>query len=130
MAIVAAFAGFALVGCKPAELSDSEKATVASLSLSALPALDPDPSNRVADDALAAAFGATLFFEQRLSGNGEVACATCHKIDRQFQDDLPRSVAVGTTDRRSMPLAGVARSPFMFWDGRRDSLWAQALSPK
>lgn len=129
MAIVAAFAGFALVGCKPAELSDSEKATVASLSLSALPALDPDPSNRVADDALAAAFGATLFFEQRLSGNGEVACATCHKIDRQFQDDLPRSVAVGTTDRRSMPLAGVARSPFMFWDGRRDSLWAQALTP-
>src|SRR5690606_33205137 len=24
---------------------------------------------------------------------------------------------------------GVARAPFLFWDGRRDSLWAQALVP-
>ena len=28
-----------------------------------------------------------------------------------------------------MPLAGVAWSPWLFWDGRRDSLWAQALTP-
>jgi cytochrome c peroxidase len=28
-----------------------------------------------------------------------------------------------------MPLANAARSPFLFWDGRRDSLWAQALGP-
>ena len=28
-----------------------------------------------------------------------------------------------------MPLAGVAASPWFFWDGRRDSLWAQALTP-
>jgi cytochrome c peroxidase len=28
-----------------------------------------------------------------------------------------------------MPIAGVARSPFLFWDGRKDSLWAQALGP-
>ncbi|TIX75286.1 MAG: methylamine utilization protein, partial [Mesorhizobium sp.] len=31
--------------------------------------------------------------------------------------------------RRTMPLAGVAHDPFFFWDGRRDSLWAQALAP-
>ena len=77
----------------------------------------------------AAALGATLFFDHRLSRNGEVACATCHKIDRQFQDDLPRAVATGTNTRRTMPLAGVAWSPWFFWDGRRDSLWAQALTP-
>ena len=28
-----------------------------------------------------------------------------------------------------MPLAGVAWSPWQFWDGRKDSLWAQALGP-
>ena len=28
-----------------------------------------------------------------------------------------------------MPLAGVAWSPWFFWDGRRDSLWAQAITP-
>jgi cytochrome c peroxidase len=28
-----------------------------------------------------------------------------------------------------MPIAGMAHSPFLFWDGRKDSLWAQALGP-
>ena len=28
-----------------------------------------------------------------------------------------------------MPIAGMSRSPFLFWDGRKDSLWAQALGP-
>jgi cytochrome c peroxidase len=28
-----------------------------------------------------------------------------------------------------MPIAGMAHSPFVFWDGRKDSLWAQALGP-
>jgi cytochrome c peroxidase len=125
--LVGAFA--LLAGCGQSELTEAEKATVATLSLSALGALPPDPTNRYADDPLAAAFGATLFFEQRLSKDGNVACSTCHLIDRQFQDDKPRSVGLSMTNRRSMPLAGVARSPFLFWDGRRDSLWAQAITP-
>ena len=64
-----------------------------------------------------------------MSIDGIVACGTCHLIDRQFQDDLPRGRGVGVTNRRTMPLAGVAWSPWFFWDGRRDSLWAQALTP-
>ncbi len=28
-----------------------------------------------------------------------------------------------------MPIAGTDRSPWFFWDGRKDSLWAQALGP-
>jgi cytochrome c peroxidase len=28
-----------------------------------------------------------------------------------------------------MPIAGMAYSPWLFWDGRKDSLWAQALGP-
>ena len=94
-----------------------------------LPPLPADPTNRYADDPAAAAFGATLFFDQRLSRDGTVACGTCHLIDRQFQDDLPRGRGVGTTDRRTMPLAGAAWGSWFFWDGRRDSLWAQALTP-
>lgn len=127
--LLLAAAAFAVAGCQRQELSEAEKKTIASLSLSGLPPLPADPSNRYADDAAAAAFGATLFFEQRLSRDGNVACATCHLIDRQFQDDKPRSVGLAETNRRSMPLAGMARSPFLFWDGRRDSLWAQALTP-
>ena len=119
----------ALAGCGEPDFSEAEKGVIASLSLASLPPLPPDPTNRVADSPAAAALGATLFFDHRLSRSGEVACATCHKIDRQFQDDLPRAVATGTNNRRTMPLAGVAWSPWFFWDGRRDSLWAQAVTP-
>ena len=118
-----------LAGCNPNSFSDEEKKTIASLSLASLPPLPADPTNRVADDRRAAAFGATLFFDTDFSANGAVACGTCHLIDRQFQDGLPLAKGVGTTDRRTMPLAGVAYSPWQFWDGRKDSLWAQALGP-
>lgn len=119
----------ALSGCSGETFTDAEKATIASLSLASLPPLPPDPTNKYADDPAAAALGATLFFDQRMSSDGVVACGTCHLIDRQFQDDLPRGKGIGTTDRRTMPLAGVAWGPWFFWDGRRDSLWAQALTP-
>ncbi|MER8581005.1 c-type cytochrome [Mesorhizobium sp. M1423] len=118
-----------LVGCGRPEFSDAEKQTVASLALSRLPPLKPDTTNRFADVPAAAALGSTLFFDTGMSGGGTVSCSTCHKIDRQFQDDLPQAVGVGRTNRRTMPLAGVAHDPWFFWDGRRDSLWAQALTP-
>jgi cytochrome c peroxidase len=118
-----------LTGCSGEDFTEAEKATIASLSLAALPPLPGDPTNKHADDPAAAAFGATLFFDQRMSPDGAVACGTCHLIDRQFQDDLPLARGVGTNTRRTMPLAGVAWGPWFFWDGRADSLWAQALGP-
>lgn len=116
-------------GCGQQEFSEQEKRVIASLSLSALPDLPPDPSNRVADSEVAAALGARLFFDTGMSANGEVACATCHLPERQFQDDLALAKGIGTTNRRTMPLANVAYSPWQFWDGRKDSLWSQALGP-
>jgi len=100
-----------------------------SMSLSDLEPLPPDHTNRVADDARAADLGRRLFFDTRLSSNGRVACSTCHQPERGFQDGIALATGVGTTARRAMPIAGMARSPFLFWDGRKDSLWAQALGP-
>ncbi len=119
----------AVAGCSDTDFTNAEKRTIASMSLAAIAPLPPDPTNRFADDPGAAALGATLFFDTGMSRDGNVACGTCHKIDRQFQDDLPRGIGVAATNRRTMPLAGVARDPFFFWDGRRDSLWSQALVP-
>ena len=99
------------------------------MSLAALEPLPRDPTNRVADDPRAADLGRRLFFDTRLSSNGRVACSTCHQPDRAFQDGIALAAGVGTTARRTMPIAGMARSPFLFWDGRKDSLWAQALGP-
>jgi cytochrome c peroxidase len=100
-----------------------------SMSLAELESLPRDPTNRVADDPRAANLGRRLFFDTRLSSNGRVACSTCHQADRGFQDGIALANGVGTTVRRTMPIAGMARSPFLFWDGRKDSLWAQALGP-
>jgi len=109
--------------------SAEERQRIASLSLGALPPLPPDPSNAVADMPAAAALGKALFFDTRLSANGQVACATCHLPDKQFQDGKPLAQGIGTTARRTMPIAGTAYSPWLFWDGRTDSQWAQALGP-
>jgi cytochrome c peroxidase len=99
------------------------------LSIASLPAPTADPSNRHADDVAAAAFGQRLFFDARLSANGKVACASCHDPARQFQDGLPLAQGVGTTARRTMSIVGASHSPWQFWDGRKDTLWSQALGP-
>lgn len=109
--------------------SKEERETLKSLALSSLEPLPTDPSNRFADDTLAARFGQTLFFDARLSANGKVSCATCHLPGRDFQDDVSLAQGIGTTSRRTMPIAGTAYSPWMFWDGRSDSQWSQALGP-
>ena len=99
------------------------------LSLGTLEPLPAEPSNRWADDKRAADLGHRLFFDARLSANGRVSCATCHDPARQFQDGTPLAKGVGTTARRTMPVIATAYSPFLFWDGRKDSQWAQALGP-
>lgn len=126
---IAIAAVLALVACKPEPLTDTQKAIVKSLSLASLPPLLPDPSNAVADRAEAAALGKDYFNDMGFSRGGIVACASCHVEERQFQDDLPLGHGAGVTDRRTMPLAGAAWAPFLFWDGRKDSLWSQALGP-
>lgn len=107
----------------------AQREVLRSLSITALTPLPADPSNRYGDDPRAAALGHQLFFEERLSGNGKVSCATCHSPTRDFQDAKPLADGVGRTARRTMPVAGTAYSPWLFWDGRADSQWAQALGP-
>lgn len=106
-----------------------EKRILASLWLENLPPLPPDLSNAVADDEAAAKLGQHFFFDTRFSSNGEVACATCHQPDLMFTDGLPRAQGVGETTRKTMTIIGVAYSPWLFWDGRKDSQWSQALGP-
>ncbi|HWV56103.1 MAG TPA: cytochrome c peroxidase [Longimicrobiales bacterium] len=128
IAVVVAVACAASIA-QPGRWSAEEIEAIGSLWLGSLEPLPPDPSNRFADDPAAVAFGHRLFFDTRLSSNGQVSCASCHLPGRDFQDGKPRGTGVGTTDRRTMPIAGTAYSPWQFWDGRKDSQWAQALGP-
>jgi cytochrome c peroxidase len=88
----------------------------------------PDPSNAHADDPAAAKLGEALFLDPDLAGNNAVSCATCHAESKGFADALPtaKGVEVGTINT---PTALASLNRWFFWDGRADSLWAQALGP-
>ena len=109
-----------------------------------------DPSNRVADDPAARAFGQRLFFDPSFSGRllegdndgsnatlgkrgepGRVSCAGCHVPASGFVDTRSPlrqvSLAAQWTLRRTPTLMEVAFAPLYNWDGRRDALWNQAL---
>ncbi len=106
-----------------------EVAVLASMQLPAAGARPVDPSNAYERLAEAADLGRALFNDPRLSRNGTVACATCHDTRTQFEDGRQVGQGLGQGKRRTMPVMGAAHAPFLFWDGRKDSLWSQALGP-
>ena len=77
------------------------------------------------------ALGQTLFFEPRLSGDGTVACATCHDPARAFTDGRPASVGIhGRVGQRNAPtILNALYNKHQFWDGRVDTLEQQAALP-
>lgn len=109
--------------------SPEQLATIASMRLSQADPAPADPSNAYEGSAAARELGRAVFQDSRFSANGRVSCATCHAAGTQFTDTLPRAQGIATGDRRTMPIMGAAGSPFLFWDGRKDSLWSQALGP-
>ena len=104
-----------------------EISTICSLWIGNLPELPDNPSNDYANNEAAIKLGQRLFFDTRMSLDGTISCATCHDPEYQFRDDDEQPVGGGP--RRSQTLLGVAYSPWFFWDGHKDSLWAQALEP-
>lgn len=109
--------------------SAQEVAAIASMRLNQAGERPADPSNTYEQRADAAQFGRALFNDKRLSKNGQVACGTCHSATDQFEDGRQFGKGVGIGKRRTMPVMGAAHSPFLFWDGRKDSAWSQALGP-
>ena len=108
--------------------STAEIDILASLRLSQLPP-PQDPSNAFEKNPAAIAFGEKLFFDSRFSRNRAVSCASCHNPNRYFQDDRPLAQGIGIAARRTPSIIGAGHSPWLFWDGRKDSLWSQALAP-
>jgi cytochrome c peroxidase len=107
----------------------AEVRTLSTMRIGAMPPAAADPSNAVDQSPAAAALGKRLFNDTRFSRNAAVSCASCHSEEKQFQDGLPVGKGVGTGSRRSMPIVGAGQGAWLFWDGRKDSAWSQALGP-
>jgi cytochrome c peroxidase len=75
--------------------------------------------------------GEKLFFDSRLSGDGTVACATCHDPARAFTDGRTVSIGIaGRAGQRNAPtILNALYNKTQFWDGRVNSLEEQAALP-
>lgn len=75
--------------------------------------------------------GRQLFFDPRLSRDGSLSCASCHRPERAFADGRAIAVGVdGRQGRRSAPALinrGYGRA--FFWDARSASLEDQVTRP-
>jgi cytochrome c peroxidase len=155
-ATVAVIASCAVLACTDARVFDGEQwALVESYRLPGAPPVDP--SSSAADDPRAAILGKKLFFDTRFSGplgplndavsNGslglagtasKVACTSCHQLEFGGSDHRSRppatSFTAGYTGRNAPTVINAAYSDpahggWQTWDGRKDSLWSQAIEP-
>ena len=97
-------------------------------SLSPLPdAPPPNPTNRFADDPAAAELGQKFFFDFRFSKHSTIACSTCHSPFYAFADIESTSFATGRGTRNTPTVLNAAYNEWQLWDGRAETMWAQAL---
>jgi cytochrome c peroxidase len=143
------------LGCQEGgPLSENEMNQLRALTI-ARAALPTDLTNAMGDDPGAARLGKLLFFDTRFSGAlgpsnvvggvngslgapgdvGKIGCASCHDptvaagADHRSLPDAT-SLGAGYTPRNAPTVINAAYAPlWQFWDGRKDSLWSQALSP-
>lgn len=91
----------------------------------------PPPPAPAAREQGLARLGERLFFDPRLSADGRVSCASCHRPDEGWSVRGAKAAgAHGRIGRRNPPtLLEVASRSHWGWDGAGDSLAAQSLRP-
>ena len=89
-----------------------------------IPADNPQTPEKIA-------LGEKLFNDKRFSSTGDVNCATCHKKEMAFTDQLPVSEGINklTGTRNAPTVINAAYMQTQFWDGREPSLEEQAGQP-
>jgi cytochrome c peroxidase len=133
------------------QFSRAEWTALRSLANLGLP--PPDPSNKHVGNPAAERLGQKFYFDTRFSGDATqvdslrrptpharaprgqptgIACATCHVPSRAGIDptSVPGHVSIGAGlyDVNAQPSVNAAYYTLLYWNGRVDSLWAQALA--
>lgn len=77
------------------------------------------------------ALGKRLYFDKIMSSDATVACATCHSPQHGFTDGARVSTGIKGLQGgvSAPPVLNAAFNRQQFWDGRADSLEAQAQGP-
>jgi cytochrome c peroxidase len=115
-------------GAEPQKVTSGDVVLVLPLGLQADSAYIPE------DNPLSKAkikLGKMLYFDGRLSADGNVPCSGCHNPYHGFADPEPTSPGVGFArgGRNSPTVLNRLFSAEQFWDGRAEDLEAQAKGP-
>lgn len=91
---------------------------------SVIPAYNPMTKGKVE-------LGKQLYFDQRISKNSTISCASCHDPVKGWTDNRKTSVGIGEQKggRNAPTVLNTIYGRTMFWDGRAPSLEAQAQGP-
>jgi len=160
--LVSLLCGSYLAGCEnfdplPVEFSQSDISAIGEVHTIEVQGriISSLPANGPAVDPLQVELGRLLFWDPILSGDQDVACATCHLPDHGYSDAQMQSIGVGGFGRAKERMVGhtghvprnaqtvlntvwngiddfgvfdSVQAP-MFWDNRVNSLELQALEP-
>lgn len=94
-----------------------------------LPDVMDSKANPVTEDKVA--LGRMLFYDTRVSKNHDLSCNSCHELDKYGADERDVSLGhKGQKGARNSPTVYNAALQFVqFWDGRSDTVEAQAEGP-
>ncbi|WP_338761062.1 cytochrome c peroxidase [Bernardetia sp. ABR2-2B] len=75
--------------------------------------------------------GRKLFYDKRLSSDGTVSCATCHKQELAFTDGKAKSIGVNNEEMpvSAMSLVNLTWNSRLTWNGKSQTLEEQAILP-
>lgn len=131
--VVVLVAAIAVVGCTKKEAptpAAEEKAAVEEK-----PAAPPEPILPLPDEAEVnmdkVLLGRSLYFDTALSGDGTVACATCHMLEHGGAEPRKTSTGIGgqVGPINSPTVLNSSYNFVQFWDGRAKDLQEQAAGP-
>ena len=90
----------------------------------------PKPRSPSSETIMFADLGRQLFFDPRFSKNGRVSCASCHMPANAFSQPSATSLGgLSPIERNAPSVVNSYLNHWFMWDGRADSLEAQALLP-
>lgn len=95
-----------------------------------LPAQSPYPESN-APTAARLELGKMLFFDPRLSGDGNMSCASCHIPSFGWSDGLPKAKGFHSQVllRNTPTIINTGYNSVQMWDGRKKTLEDQVMGP-
>lgn len=115
--------GYVPLEVPPLPADAEDYAPLAGFDAMAIPADNPMTAEKVA-------LGRQLYYDSRLSGDGELSCYSCHLSEKGLSDGRPTAIgAFGKKLSRNAPsLWNIGFHWAYYWDGRASSLEKQAAA--